>query len=54
MNVMVWFSQQDKLLKMMDEQAQADLQEEAREMADYGDEEEEEDVLEDYQVIYDW
>lgn len=54
MNVMVWFSQQDKLLTMMDEKAQADLQEEAREMADYGDEEEEEDVLVDYQVIYDW
>ena len=53
MNVMVWFSQQDKLLTMMDEKAQADLQEEAREMADYGDEQEE-DVLEDYQVIYDW
>ena len=54
MNVMVWFSQQNKLLTMMDEKAQADLQEEANEMADYEDGEEEENVIVDYQVFYDW
>ena len=38
----------------MDEKAQADLQEEANEMADYEDGEEEENVIVDYQVFYDW
>ena len=54
MNVLVWFSQQDKLFTMMDEKAQADLQEEAREIADYEEGDEEEDIFVDYQVFYDW
>ena len=53
MNVMVWFSQQERLFTMMHEKVQKDLQEEAREIADYEEGEEEEDMFADYQVSYD-
>ena len=39
MNVMVWFSQQDKLFVMMDDKARKDLEEEAMELAEYDDQE---------------
>ena len=52
MNVMVWFSQQERLFTMMAEKVQEDLQEEAREIADCeGDEEE--DTFVDYRVLDD-